>query len=104
MNQKDHIRADLFLLGYTIPPVHRLMDDIVALREYGPSHRIYRHNKDFLFWLREHYGKDVFDIALLHILIDLDIVLERSKLRQLLDTVFTKVSKNTKTLLNNNSI
>ena len=85
MNQRDHIRADLLLLGYTIPPIHKLIDDLVALTQYGPSHRIYRHNKDFLFWLKETYGKAIFDIALLHVLIDLDVMIERKELKKILD-------------------
>ena len=84
MNQKDHIKTDLLLLGFTNPPVHKLMDDLQALTQYGPSHRIFRHNKDFLFWLRETYGKAVFDVALMHVLIDLDVLIERKELKKLL--------------------
>jgi hypothetical protein len=84
MNQKDHIKTDLLLLGFTIPPVHKLMDDLQALIQYGPSHRIVRHNRDFLYWLRATYGKAVFDIALLHVLIDLDILTEKEKLKKIL--------------------
>ena len=84
MNQKDHIKADNLLLGYSIPPIHRIIDDLVALKQYGPSHRIYGHNKDFLFWLKETYGKSVYQIALLHVLIDLDIMVERKELKKIL--------------------
>jgi hypothetical protein len=86
MNQKDHIKADLLLLGYSIMPVHKIIDDLVALKQYGPSHRIYGHNKDFLFWLKDSYGKSVYQIALLHILIDLDI-LERKELKKILEDI-----------------
>ena len=85
MNQKDHIKADNFLLGYSVPPIHRVIDDLEALKRYGPSHRIYRHNTDFLFLIKETYGKTIFRVALLHILIDLDIIAERKELKKIMD-------------------
>ena len=85
MNQKDHIKADLFLLGYSIPPIHKIIDDLSALKQYGPSHRIYGHNRDFLFWLKDTCGESVYRIALLHVLIDLDIMVERKDLKKVLE-------------------
>lgn len=84
MNQTDHIKADYFFLGYSIPPVHRVIDDLKALEQYGPSHRIYGHNKDFIFSLKDEFGDSIYKIALLHMLIDLDI-LNRKDVKQVIN-------------------
>lgn len=88
MNRKDHIKADLFLLGYTMPDVHRLTDDIEAIQKYGPRHRIMRHNPDWLSFIKEQFGKKAFYVALLHILIDMDIVMDRKKLKMYLEEYY----------------
>ena len=78
MNQKEHIKADKLLLGYTdedddfLIYVHRLIDDLDAFKKFGARHRIINHLSSFLDWINLSIGKDAFDIALLHLLIDFD--------------------------------
>jgi hypothetical protein len=85
MNKKYHIKADKLFLGYTIGIIHRMVDDAEALKRYGSKHGIYRHNTDFLFFLKEYYGDSIYKIALLHILIDLEILGEIEELQGLID-------------------
>jgi len=80
MNKKSHIKADLLFLNYTLPEIHRLLDDVEAINRYGPKHRIVKHNEKTLEWIREMFGKKAFDVALLHILIDNDIIMDRDEL------------------------
>lgn len=71
---KEHLKADELLLGYSIPLIHKLIDDIEALKEYGAKHRIMKHNEKTLLYINEVYGKKAFNTALLHILIDNHII------------------------------
>jgi len=87
MNQESHIKADKLLLGYTIPEVHRFIDDLESLKKYGPKHRILKHNEKWLLYLEETVGIDAYYVALLHILIDTDIIMERIKLMRYLNEV-----------------
>ncbi|PNX47573.1 MAG: hypothetical protein BV457_05390 [Thermoplasmata archaeon M9B1D] len=80
MNKKQHIKADYLLLGYSIPEVHRLIDSLSALNSYGSGHRRIGHNWAFLRYIREYYGKNAFNVAFLHLLIDLDVIMDRKEL------------------------
>lgn len=85
MNRGEHIKADILFLGYTDESIHRFIDDFSGLKHYGPGHRIIRHNYDYLMLIRETLGKKAFYIALLHILIDFDILMDRKELKKLIN-------------------
>ena len=87
MNLKSHIKSDNLFLGYSIPEVHRLIDDLEALKKYGPKHRIIKHNEKWLSYLEETIGLTAYYVALLHILIDMDIVMDRKQLEVYLNEV-----------------
>lgn len=84
MNRKSHIKADMLFLGYTLPFIHDYIDSIMALKIHGPRHRIFHHNERTLEYLEESFGKKAYYVALLHILIDLDIVMDRKELEKYL--------------------
>jgi hypothetical protein len=69
---KDHIKADLYLLGRTNPAVHSFLDSNV--KYYGPAHRFDNHDYRTVRLLDSLWGKDAGDIAFLHILLDLNIL------------------------------
>lgn len=94
MNLEEHIKADKLLLGakkadldYFIS-IHRLIDDLDALKNYGARHRIINHVSSFLDWIYMSLGKDAFDIALLHLLIDFDIIIDRRDLEKILNEMW----------------
>ncbi len=55
MNKREHIKADLSILGYTNPRVHELMDFKDALEIFGNKHR-------------KHWGHNPRDIMLISFL------------------------------------
>ena len=69
---KLHCAADLYLLGYTVPDVHHWMD--AASKTLGPQHRQVGHIYPFIEWLGLVFGKKGKNCALLHLLLDLDII------------------------------
>lgn len=66
------MKADMFLLGYTNEGVHALMD--VFVKYLGAGHRVIRHNYDYVRAAGRHFGKTGERIALLHLLIDSNII------------------------------
>ena len=82
MNLKEHLKADLLLLGYTDESIHRIIDDLDSLKYKGPQHRMFGHNWATLNLIKSIGGKEAFNIALLHILIDFDIIIERKNLKK----------------------
>ena len=81
MNLKEHIKADLLFLGYTDETIHRVIDDLDSLKYKGPQHRMFGHNWATLNLIKSMGGKSAFYVALLHILIDFDIIMDRKKLK-----------------------
>ena len=84
MNKKDHVKLDLLLLGYTIPEVHGLIDKMEALNRYNRSHRRLYHNWDFIRMIKSNYGSKSFNVAFLHLLVDLNIIGEKKELERLI--------------------
>lgn len=66
------MKADLLLLGYTNEPVHVFMD--FAVRYLGAGHRSVYHNVDGIRQVKAWFGKKAGTIALLHLLIDNNIL------------------------------
>jgi len=71
-NIKQHIDADLYLLGYTNPAIHSILDSNV--KYFGPAHRFDNHDYRTVKAIDYFYGSRAGDIALLHILLDLHIL------------------------------
>lgn len=72
MNRKEHMKADLLLLGYTNETVHAFMD--FSVKWLGAGHRLVYHNINAIRYLRALFGKRAGRIALLHLLIDGNII------------------------------
>jgi len=72
MNRTQHMKADMLLLGYTNEGVHALID--IFVKYLGAGHRVVRHNYDYVVEIERLFGNDCGRIALLHILIDSDII------------------------------
>lgn len=70
--RKEHVKADLLLLGYTISDVHEYMD--YAVKWMGAGHRSVGHSYDAIRAAGMLFGKRGKTIALLHLLIDNHIV------------------------------
>jgi len=85
MNLKEHIKADLLFLGYTDETIHRIIDDLDSLKFKGPQHRMFGHNYATLNLIKSLGGEKAFNIALLHILIDFDILMDRKQLIRLIE-------------------
>jgi len=68
------MKISSLFLGYSIPEIDRFMDDLEALHQYGPSHRIFRHNTSDLMFIRDNYGIKCFHVGLLHLLVDLKVI------------------------------
>ena len=83
MNRRNHIKADLFLLGYTDSMIHSLID--YPSRYMGASHRQLYHNTDMLRFVRAYLGRKAFNVALLHLLIDNDVI-ERKELKKIFNS------------------
>lgn len=81
MNRKDHMKADLLLLGYTNEAVHALMD--AAVKWLGAGHRSVHHNVDTIRYFKAMFGKKAGTVALLHLLIDNNI-LDRKYIEKLI--------------------
>jgi len=79
MNNAEHIKADLLLLGYTDYRIHGMID--YPARYMGASHRQLYHNTDFLRFVRAFLGRKAFNVALLHLLIDNDTI-DRREVRK----------------------
>lgn len=71
-NIKDHVKADLLLLGYSNPTIHSILDASVKI--FGPSHRFDNHDYRTVKLIDSLYGIKSGDIALLHIFLDLHIL------------------------------
>lgn len=76
MNRREHIKADEWLLGYSLEWVHQFMDSKSALGLLGGAHRIIRHDVNVLDLIeeiarfREDDPRRGRMVALLHLLID----------------------------------
>ena len=71
-SNKLHCKADLYLLGYTDPAVHSLLD--ADSKIFGPAHRYTHHDYRTVMLIDRMWGKKYGDLALLHILLDLHIL------------------------------
>lgn len=71
-NIKQHIEADLYLLGYSNPTIHSILDSNV--KYFGPAHRFDNHDFRTVKAIDYFYGDKAGDIALLHIILDLHII------------------------------
>lgn len=71
-SKKEHIEADLYLLGYTNPFVHIFID--AAAKWMGAGHRSIKHSSKVIEAVELIAGKEGRKIALLHLLIDNRIV------------------------------
>lgn len=71
-DNKKHCDADTYLLGYTDPAVHSLLDADVKF--FGPAHRYSHHDYGTVMLIDRMWGKRFGDLALLHILLDLHIL------------------------------
>ena len=71
-NIREHVKADLYLLGYSNPAIHSILDASVKL--FGPAHRFDNHDYRTIKLIDSIYGKKDGNIALLHILLDLHIL------------------------------
>jgi len=71
-NIREHVKADLYLLGYTSPAIHSILDASVKI--FGPAHRFDNHDYRTVKLIDSIYSKRDGDIALLHILLDLHIL------------------------------
>jgi len=71
-SQKLHSQADMYLLGYTTPNIHVLMD--APVKALGAQHRQVNHSISMVTSIEALYGKKSARVALLHLLLDLDII------------------------------
>lgn len=76
MNRKEHIKADMFLLGYTNEGVHAFMD--LFVKYLGAGHRVVRHSYDFVLDVEKWFGGHGKRIAFLHLLIDAHIINQKT--------------------------
>lgn len=72
MNRAEHMAVDELLLGYTDEDVHAFIDQSAAWLGFG--HRSVRHTTETIDYLETVKGKQAARIALLHILIDNQII------------------------------
>jgi len=72
VNRSEHMAADELLLGYTDEGVHAFIDQSAAWLGFG--HRSVRHTTETIEYLESVKGTRAAKIALLHILIDNQIV------------------------------
>lgn len=72
MNRAEHMAVDEFLLGYTDEGVHAFIDQSAAWLGFG--HRSVRHTTETIEYLEIIKGEQAARIALLHILIDNQII------------------------------
>ena len=77
--RKEHVKADLFLLGYSVPWVHEFIDSPVSWM--GAGHRSNRHNIAAIEYVGEisaiageENRQKAKTVALLHLLIDCHVV------------------------------
>jgi hypothetical protein len=68
MNRAEHMTADELLLGYTDEAVHAFIDRSAAWLGFG--HRSVHHTTETIEYLETMRGNPAGRIALLHILID----------------------------------
>lgn len=68
MNRDEHMAVDEQLLGYTDEGVHAFIDQSAAWLGFG--HRSVRHTSETVEYIESMKGEDAARIALLHILID----------------------------------
>jgi hypothetical protein len=69
---KDHMKADILLLGYTDPQVHSFLD--AGVKYFGPAHRLDKHDVQTVKAINNLWGEKAGNIALLHIFLDLHIL------------------------------
>ena len=72
MNRSEHMAADELLLGYTDEGVHAFIDQSAAWLGFG--HRSVRHTTETIEYLESVKRTKAAKIALLHILIDNQVV------------------------------
>lgn len=72
MNRAEHMAVDELLLGYTDEGVHAFIDQSAAWLGFG--HRSVRHTTETIEYLETIKGEQAARIALLHILIDNQII------------------------------
>jgi len=68
VNRDEHMAVDELLLGYTDEGVHAFIDQSAAWLGFG--HRSVRHTTETIKYIESMKGEDAARIALLHILID----------------------------------
>jgi hypothetical protein len=69
---KLHQKASEFLIGYSDTGVHMIMDE--AVKRLGPQHRQVNHIYPFIESMGLLFGKSGKMVALLHLLLDMDII------------------------------
>jgi excisionase family DNA binding protein len=62
----------MYLLGYTVPGIHAFMD--APVRTLGPQHRQVNHTIAMVTSIASLQGPKAGKVALLHLLLDLDII------------------------------
>jgi len=67
-----HSQAEMILIGYSVPAVHTCMD--AYAKTLGPQHRQLRHIYPFVEAMGLIFGNKGKRCALLHLLLDLDII------------------------------
>ena len=82
MNRDEHMAVDELLLGYTDESVHAFIDNAAAWLGYG--HRSVHHTVATVEYIEEVKGKRAGRIALLHLLVD-NQVLDRQCLQSQLE-------------------
>jgi len=68
VNRSEHMAVDELLLGYTDEGIHAFIDQSAAWLGFG--HRSVRHTTETIEYLETLKGSEAGKIALLHILID----------------------------------
>lgn len=71
-SQKLHSKSDIFLLGYTIPVVHSIMD--AASKTLGSQHRQIDHIYPVVDAMGICFGSMGRNCAMLHLLLDMNII------------------------------
>lgn len=82
--------ADLLLLGYTDFRIHSMID--YPVKYMGASHRQLYHNTDFLRFVRAYLGRKAFNVALLHLITDNNII-DKKEMKTCLKTYINSIKK-----------
>ena len=87
----EHNEACRKLLGYSIPEVHRMLDN-PRPNVHGNfiNHRLFYHNKEFIEkFIRPKYGRKGVMVAFIHLMQDVDII-NLNDLKFMDDTIWMK--------------